>query len=536
MMRKYLALLALVGAAVAPAGAVRADPSHVLACTQSAEVGNDFDADGYGDLLVTAGLENLGSIENAGSFHALYGSASGVTTDGNQEWTQDSGGTHNESEEFDQMGRALATADFNGDGYTDVAVGVDGQDVPVGQTVVPQAGMVHVIYGSAQGLQASSPDDQVFSQNTPNVEDDAEEDDRWGNPLAAGDFNDDGYGDLAVSAEAESVGIIQAAGGVNVLYGSASGLTATGDQFWTQDSSGIADQPEAGDSFGWGLAAGDFDSDGIQDLAVGAMWEDLEEFDPDLLQAGVVHVILGSASGLTGTGSQFYDQGDFGGEPEHQDRFGRRIGAGDFDGDGYDDVATGAAFEDVGEDAAAVVDAGAANVAYGSASGLTSGKEWTQDTPGILDAAEEGEHFGWFSVGIGDFNDDGRDDLGISVTGEGGNDAGAAAVIYGSASGLTATGNQLWTQDSSGIPDSSEAEDRFGRVSRAQDFNDDGCFDLVVGAGTEDVGAINGAGAAHVIYGSASGLASTNAQVFTQDDLEGEGAEANDNFGRWLLD
>jgi hypothetical protein len=37
---------------------------------------------------------------------------------------------------------------------------------------------------------------------------------------------------------------------VHVLYGSASRLTATGDQFWNQDSVGILDAAEGYDHFG----------------------------------------------------------------------------------------------------------------------------------------------------------------------------------------------------------------------------------------------------------------------------------------------
>lgn len=53
----------------------------------------------------------------------------------------------------------------------------------------------------------------------------------------------------------ESVGSVVDAGAVNVLYGSAStGPSATGDQIWTQDSSGILDQVEDGDRFGASLS------------------------------------------------------------------------------------------------------------------------------------------------------------------------------------------------------------------------------------------------------------------------------------------
>jgi len=74
--------------------------------------------------------------------------------------------------------------------------------------------------------------------------------------VAAGDFNGDGRADLAVGAWLEDVGTVSNAGTVNVLYGTAAGLSATGNQLWHQDSAGVLDAAEAGDRFGAALATG----------------------------------------------------------------------------------------------------------------------------------------------------------------------------------------------------------------------------------------------------------------------------------------
>src|SRR5215213_8180723 len=129
-------------------------------------------------------------------------------------------------------------ADFNHDGFADLAVGVP-QDRIGG---VFFAGAVNVFYGSAGGLSGSG--SQYFTQNTPGVASSAEESDSFGRALAAGDFDHDGFADLAVGAPGEGVGDIPNAGAVNVLYGSAAGLSGSGSQYFTQNTPGVASSAE----------------------------------------------------------------------------------------------------------------------------------------------------------------------------------------------------------------------------------------------------------------------------------------------------
>jgi len=169
-------------------------------------------------------------------------------------------------------------ADFNNDGAEDLAVGVPGEAV----NGVQFAGVVHVLYGSAGGITGTG--SQLFTQ----VGDTPEAYDQFGAELAAGDFNHDGFADLAASAPDESVGSLGGAGAVSVLYGSATGLTSSGGQLFTQ----VGSTPEEGDGFGVGLATGDFNHDGFADLAAGAPWEDVGSVG----DAGAVSVLYGSAA------------------------------------------------------------------------------------------------------------------------------------------------------------------------------------------------------------------------------------------------
>ena len=166
------------------------------------------------------------------------------------------------------------------------------------------------------------------------------------------DFNNDGFADLAVGAPGEGVGSRQGAGAVNVLYGTANGLEASTDLFF-QGAGGVAGATEPGDGFGAAVTKGDFNADGFFDLAVGAPGEDVSGVEA----AGAVNVLVGSAGGLTG-GPVFVQS-----NPEQADSFGAALAAGDYNGDGFFDVAVGVPGESVG----AVGGAGAVTVLFGSA-------------------------------------------------------------------------------------------------------------------------------------------------------------------------
>jgi hypothetical protein len=117
-----------------------------------------------------------------------------------------------------------ARSDFNGDGFGDLAVAATYEDVGA----VKDAGAVNVFYGSIAGLQAdglNGPDDQFWAQDNPDLASDgADANDLMGLALGAGDFNADGFADLAVGAPYDDLGTLKDAGGVEVLYGSSTGL------------------------------------------------------------------------------------------------------------------------------------------------------------------------------------------------------------------------------------------------------------------------------------------------------------------------
>ena len=182
----------------------------------------------------------------------LYGSRDGLRQQRDQLWTQATpGGSGKRVHAAAEFGSALAIDDFSRDGAADLAVGVPGRQFGPDA----DAGAVAMLPGHrGNGLLAVP--NQLWRQNTSGIKGISGPGDRFGAALATGDFDADGASDLAIGAPGDNVSGFSAAGVVNVLFGSATGLSASRDQLWSQASTGIKGAV-GNDSFGVALSSAD---------------------------------------------------------------------------------------------------------------------------------------------------------------------------------------------------------------------------------------------------------------------------------------
>ncbi|MEO8276444.1 MAG: FG-GAP-like repeat-containing protein [Thermoanaerobaculia bacterium] len=409
----------------------------------------------YGAVLVRLGEPGLGLASGAPA-RLLSGSASGG-----------------------EFGSAFAVGDFNGDGFEDLAIADPGNRNHAGQTGY---GRVWVYYGSAN-LPLFAVGTLVLDAAVAGSGVDS------GHALAAGDFNGDGFDDLAIGCPRYS-----GSGKVVVVFGEASGLTGLRETL-AQGSGGASGSADSGDNFGFALTSGDFDADGYDDLAVGIPQDD---------DWGSVQVFFGVVAGIDPAQDLLLTQNSIAGTSELGDEFGFSLATGDFDGDGKSDLAMGSPGEGVGFPQE-VHEAGAVTVAFGGSEtsfDLAKTQAWVQ---GSLTGIETSEAYDRFSevLTAGDFDGDGYDDLAISQPYEdlSGFDDGAVSVQMGGANGFVLNHNRLLSVASQGLPGVIQHESFFGAALASGDFDGDGAADLVIGIPRQNSVELE-SGSEVVLYGS----------------------------------
>jgi D-alanyl-D-alanine carboxypeptidase len=446
----------------------------------------DFNGDGFDDLVASAPYEDTSDATDGGILFIFYGSLQGLSNT-SETITQNSIVTAT-NEDGDRLGWALAVGNFNGDEYEDLAVGVPYEDTEGGVN----AGMVAILFGSAQGLLPSST--EAFTQDSL-VSATNEAGDKMGWSLAAGNFNGDNYDDLAIGIPYENTEEAVDAGLVGIFFGSEQGLLPSSTEALTQNSL-ISSTNEDGDLFGYALAAGNFNGDAYDDLAVGIPGEDTD----GAVDTGLVGIFFGSAQGLLPSDSEAFTQNSINRARNGEgDQMGNELAVGDFNNDNYDDLAIGVAYEDDNGE-----NAGSTYIMYGSGDGLlpATGSEAIGQTK-AYDTNEKNDLAG-SSLATGDFDGDGFDDLIIGVPQEdiihSGVNSGTIQAFFGSSGGLLEgldSHRSYWAGQVS-FGGSENAQDQFGFALAVGDFDNNGKDGLAVGAPNKRVDGSDRAGAVYV--------------------------------------
>lgn len=409
---------------------------------RSVAAAGDVNGDGIGDIIVGAGgVDAGGRYSNNGASYVIFGrigargSELNVTSlNGSNGFRLIGGTTIDES--HDQAGRSVSSAgDINGDGFDDLIVGAYRAD-PNGN----MSGSSYVVFGKSGGFAATVNLATLTGINGFRLDGLKNRDATTGGYSAgysiasAGDINGDGLSDLLIgSYRSNQAG--KGAGSTHVVFGKEDGFASAiqlssldGEDGFRLDG-GIV----KGRSGRAVASAGDINGDGYDDIVIGAFLADPPRGSGPT--SGSSYVVFGTDSSFPAILNMSALNGRNGFRIDGakiQERSGVSVdGAGDVNGDGFDDVIIGAYYSNnSGENS------GASYVVFGKASGFASVINLSTlngDNGFRIDGVSQYDMSGRSVSAAGDVNGDGFDDLLIGAPGArpNGQDSGASYIVYG---------------------------------------------------------------------------------------------------------
>jgi hypothetical protein len=327
----------------------------------------------------------------------------------------------------------------------------------------------------------------------------------------AGDVNGDGFDDVIIGVDFSSPNGIRFAGKSYVVFGTNSGFSSSLNLSALDGTNGFAiNGIDVEDNSGVSVSgAGDVNGDGFDDVIIAArIYGDS--------RPGESYVVFGKIGGfssslnlstLDGTNG-FVINGIVEADTERDDSV---SGAGDVNGDGFDDLIVGVQRADPNGNS----NAGESYVVFGKSSGFSSSLDvrTLDGTSGfVINGIDEEDNSGVSVSGAGDINGDGIDDLIIGARGadpNGNSGAGESYVVFGKSSGFSASLDLITLNGANGfVINGIDPSDLSGQsVSGAGDINGDGIDDLIIAAGFAIPN--SRAGKSYVLFGSNGGFNSS---------------------------
>jgi hypothetical protein len=292
----------------------------------------DLNSDGFLDIAVAAPMDDDDG-SNKGAVWILFLNGDG-TVQSEQKISADNGNFEGNLDSNDQFGYALASiGDLDSDGVTDLAVGV-----PYDDDGGTDRGAVWVLFLNSDGTVKSS---QKISSDSGDLDNTPNDEDHFGSAVTEiGDLDGDGITEIAVGVSGSDLGGSDR-GAVWILFMNSDGTTASLTQIG-QDDGAFDGTLSNNDQFGDALTnIGDINSDGTEDLAVGA---------PQSSDSGAIWILFLTTDGDVISSSKISEfDGNFSGDLDSDDQFGGAIALlGDLDGDKVNDLAVGACLDDDG--------------------------------------------------------------------------------------------------------------------------------------------------------------------------------------------
>ena len=399
----------------------------------------------------------------------VWGTYNGTTLRGtligqSQEWSlEDINGAYTwyepalgANETNDMLGTAMVSADFDGDGYDDLAVGAMGEQPSSGH-----GGAVFLYKGTMNGLVAW----MVLKESQFGVTTHSNDD--FGMALAAGDLDGDGIADLAVGAP---LGGSAQGGAVYVYQGGRGGPIPLGAQI-TQASTG-AGVSESGDMFGTSLAIGKLYGGSKNYLAIGAPWE----YESGVSGSRGMVSIVGWSTNTFTFKENFHPSDE--GISIAGGMFGYALAAGDINQDGIADLAVGAPAVGVAHGNVAIY--------LGHSAAMTAGTPLT-----IVGTWGSGDRFGYSLF----YAKTGTGSASLAVGAPGRFGGGRAFMYLPFPSGTGYAPDEHMEYDQSQIAGQSNfSGDSFGESVAMADLDGDGNLDMMVGTPNKTVSGKTGAG------------------------------------------